>query len=67
MCSDIGDMGEEERGEGMVKEPKPSQTNIYTTKIMEYVGVCMSMYGYVFRHALRSRAETWHGDRGRAH
>ena len=26
-----------------------------------YVGVCLCMYGYVFRRALRYRAETWHG------
>ena len=25
------------------------------------------MSGYTFRHALRYRAETWHGGRGRAH
>ena len=25
------------------------------------------MYGYAFRCALRYRAETWHGGRGRAH
>ena len=30
-----------------------------------YVYVCM--FGYAFRHALRYRAETWHGGRGRAH
>ena len=30
-----------------------------------WVYVCMS--GYAFRHALRYRAETWHGGRGRAH
>ena len=29
------------------------------------VYVCMS--GYAFRHALRYRAESWHGGRGRAH
>ena len=27
----------------------------------------LSMYGYVFRRALRYRAENWHGGRGRAH
>ena len=25
------------------------------------------MSGYAFRHALRYRAESWHGGRGRAH
>ena len=30
-----------------------------------FVYVCMS--GYAFRHALRYRAESWHGGRGRAH
>ena len=25
------------------------------------------MYGYAFHRALRYRAESWHGDRGRAH
>ena len=29
------------------------------------VYVCMS--GYAFHHALRYRAESWHGGRGRAH
>ena len=48
--------------------------HIYTTKIMESgcvcVCVCVCMYvcmsGYAFRHALRYRAETLHGGRGRA-
>ena len=30
-----------------------------------YVYICMS--GYAFCHALRYRAETWHGVRGWAH
>ena len=30
-----------------------------------YVCVCVS--GYVFRHASRYRAGSWHGGRGRAH
>ena len=30
-----------------------------------YVCVCVS--GYAFRHALRYRAESWHGVRGWAH
>ena len=29
--------------------------------------VCVCRYGYAFRHALRYRAESWHGGRGRAH
>ena len=47
---------------------------VYTTKIMESVCVYVCMYvayvcmsGYAFRHALRYRAETLHGGRGRAH
>ena len=41
-----------------------------STKIIEsgsivWVYVCMS--GYAFRHALRYRAETGHGGRGRVH
>ena len=31
------------------------------------VCVCICMSGYAFRHALRYRAESWHGSRGRAH
>ena len=30
-----------------------------------YMCICMS--GYAFRHALRYRAESWHGGRGWAH
>ena len=29
--------------------------------------VCVCVSGYGFRHALRYRAESWHGGRGRAH
>ena len=46
-------------------------SDIYTTKIMESVGVYVCVYvcmsGYAFRHASRYRAESWHGGRGRAH
>ena len=31
------------------------------------VCVCICMSGYAFRHALRYRAENWHGGRGLAH
>ena len=38
---------------------------------MEWGGVCICMCicmsGYAFRHALRYRAESWHGGRGWAH
>ena len=27
----------------------------------------VSLSGYAFRHALRSQADSWHGDRGRDH
>ena len=38
---------------------------IYKNNSLE---VCMSaVSGYVFRHALRYRVESWHGGRGRAH
>ena len=40
MCSDI-DMGEEERGEGMAKEPIPSQT--HRSILLKYRYVCMAM------------------------
>ena len=29
--------------------------------------MCICMSGYAFCHALRYRAEIWHGGRGRAH
>ena len=35
--------------------------------VWEYVCIFVCMYGYVFRRALRYRAETWHGGRGQAH
>ena len=44
---------------------------IYITKISKSVCMYVCMYvcmsGYAFRHALRYRAESWHGGRGRAH
>ena len=30
-------------------------------------GVCVCMYGYVFRRALRYSAKSWRGGRGHAH
>ena len=46
-------------------------TTIYITKISKSVCMYVCMYvcmsGYAFRHALRYRAESWHGGRGRAH
>ena len=40
---------------------------VYITKISKSVCMYVCMSGYAFHHALRYRAESWHGGRGRAH
>ena len=40
---------------------------IYTSKIIVSVCLYVCLSGYVFRHALRYRAESWHGGKGWAH
>ena len=46
---------------------KSQLLSIYTIKISKSVCVFVCVSGYTFRHALRYRAENWHGGRGRAH